>query len=295
MNVAFAVLSNGQSSSGLELLTVEDQHKQASKQLIMIAAGQVLGSRVSILGAGRCEEIPLADLVERFPSIVLHDLTQSVLETGVERACITAHQAERISFLLGELNGFEDAEVEQVLAGIDDAPSLQHAMQLISYNLNKVTPTAFVLPQQADLLIASCVLSQLHIPFLSQVVAEFEQRFPEKTSALLADESWTRASLALAGRLEQAFIEMLRRSVAKDGRVYLSATTHLIQYHVADDGRFLSPGMLRATRQPTLADYVDGAFRIERQEEWWWDANPTRLQDYAGHGFRVEGAILSPL
>lgn len=271
-----------------------DSHNETSKRLILSAANRTAKGRVVVFGAGECREIPLRALADRFESVTLHDLDFSRLQIGMNKPDLTQDHRDRIRLVTYELNGLLDRHVPDIEAELDSLSSVDDAINVVSKRVGSVTISPLDLLDKADLVIASCVLSQLHIPFLERVSDAFKQRFPQGANLLHSSDVWKRAAFALSEKLELGFIKMLRRNVTDSGRVYLSATIHLLKYRITSEGLWATPGMLRACRLPRLEDYVRNEFRIEQQEEWWWHALPTHEPGTAGHALRVEGAILAP-
>lgn len=271
-----------------------DTHVATSRRLILSAAQRVGRGEALVLGAGECQEIPLAELVERFDTVTLVDVDEQALSRALDLHRLTPSQRQRVRTTVAELNGFGPDHLAAVLTATERCTEAEQAVTAAAAALNRLMPAPFVANAKANLVVASCVLSQLHLPLLCAISQGLEGRFEGLRATFPENESWSRAAMAFSERLEKNFIETLRHNVASGGRVYLAATIHRMEYRVTEDGQWQSPGLFRVCRRAGLRDYVDEAFQTEYQEQWWWDISQVRQPLQKGHGYQVQGAILRP-
>ena len=271
-----------------------DTHLDSSRRLILAAADHVEPCEALAIGAGACCEIPVRDLADRFQSVTLHDMNEESLRRAIKNLELPPHLQDRVSTLIAELNGFDGEHLHTIVEGLEHFTEVNEAAAIVAGRLSQFVPRLLIVSRKQQLVVASCVLSQLHIPILRAILAEFQKFFPQGEEVLTSSPDWNRATFALSEQIERAFLEMLRANVTDAGRVYLSATIHLLNYRVTESGDWQSPGMMRACRFASLEEYTDGLFEIEQKEQWWWEGSTPCLSDQTGHGFRVEGAVLIP-
>lgn len=264
------------------------QHVKLSHELIVSAMFDVRPGRALILGAGACREIPLATLARRFETIVLQDenaadlaLAMAQLETGT-RAAVTTE--------LRDLTGIADALIagaEQRLAG---AGSPDRAVELL---IEMVDASAFTLdpPEPVwDLVIASCVGTQLHIRALAEITRRFEQRFAGASLATYA--AWTDAMMRLAWRLQDAFLEYVLALVERDGRIYLSDTVQVGVLYQRLAGGWRTPGWYRMTRERFLAEMLPPSARALHGGQWPYVVAAPSLEA-AGLVYNVHAVVMT--
>ena len=108
-----------------------------------------------------------------------------------------------------------------------------------------------------DLVVASCLLSQLHAPAAMAAERLFAERFAAEVPILRTNTHWLAALQRLARRIEAQFIERLPALVAPGGRIFLSETVQTCLTELAADGAWTSAGTYRMTATLDLADYLD--------------------------------------
>jgi hypothetical protein len=268
---------------------VADTHITTSRRLIAQAAEQTAANgQTVVIGAGACREIPLVDLAERFGDVVLNDVDAAALDSALESASLSTAQQSRVRRWTADVTGVS-AKLQADLphAAPPDAgdPALTLAPWLTTWQ-----PPPIALPS-ADLVVASCVLGQLHIPMFAVLETWFAQRFPQ-AGAILTHPPLRAACFALRQRMEEDFVAALARAVRAGGRVFLSETTHFYPVRRAADGGWLSPGCFRMMVHPHLENYLDPAWRIEAAESWFWLTAPPTPETIT-RCYTVRGLILS--
>src|ERR1700722_16896852 len=84
---------------------VVDKHVAASKRMILAAAARTAGRRAIVLGPGRCQEIPLAELAAQFEYVLLVDLDREAVEQGLAAADLPPEARAKIEIKIADLIG----------------------------------------------------------------------------------------------------------------------------------------------------------------------------------------------
>ena len=61
--------------------------------MILRASEPLAGGQAIVLGAGRCQEIPLSVLAERFPDLTLNDHDASLLDDAIRASGLSEERA----------------------------------------------------------------------------------------------------------------------------------------------------------------------------------------------------------
>ena len=125
----------------------------------------------------------LCELTRQFEAVTLQDINPDAPQTATDKFDLSASQKSRIHTAIAELNGFEASHVDEVMPGLDQEADAGSAAMMVTDRLLHLAPRPFVAAAKADLVVASCVLSQLHIPILRAIVDGFEQPFPDDADA----------------------------------------------------------------------------------------------------------------
>jgi len=166
-----------------------------------------------------------------------------------------------------DLTGVTEAVVADAAHRLARASSPAHATELL---IELVEATALRVAPPApvwDLVVASCVGTQLHIRALDQITRRYAERFPHEP-ALAQSAGWTDAMMQLTWRLQDAFIAHLVGLVAPGGRIYLSDTVQVGLLYLRLDGGWRTPGWYRMTRERFLADLVPPSAHLLHGGQW---------------------------
>jgi hypothetical protein len=263
--------------------------------MILDAAGDVEPGRAIILGAGRSEEIPLAELVSRFDRVILNDRDGSLLEAGIARSGLDRDQAATVERRVADLTGVSDQFLHDLDRGLRSFPddSAEAAIDWLAHQAEAVRPETFATGETYDLVIASCVLCQLHLPACNGAIALFGARFPGQVEPLRQSPRWFQAIYGLARRMEAGFLESLHGLVAKKGRIYLSDTVQGAFLHPVPGGGWMTDGLYRMTRTTQLSDDLDPRFRVENQGRWHWIVEAPDPSGAIGRLYNVQALVLS--
>lgn len=268
---------------------VVDGHLAASQGMILYASQMVAPTDAIILGAGSCQEIPLLALTDRFASVTLNDWKESLLE----KVSISPERTSNVHRLVADLTGVTVPFLERVAESLGAADDPEQAIERIAELADAVIPQVFSTGRSYDLVVASCVLCQLHLEACNQTLSLFGSKFPEHLQRFRASTRWVQAMYDLARRMERAFVETLHGLVAPNGRIYLSETIQGCFVHPDPEGHWMTDGMYRMTHTLELADYLDARFHIEEFGKWVWVMPPSQEQGPVGRIYKVQGLILS--
>jgi hypothetical protein len=136
------------------ILQTYGQHRQKTMELISMAAGEFRGiaeRTISILGAGNCMDLDLRTLMTFFPGVNLLDLDLKAVESGVSA-----------------VEGLSSSQLK-IVAPIDlasplattTASTLSDAAAITQFCQELATPLAVMPVEAADVVVSTCVLSQI--------------------------------------------------------------------------------------------------------------------------------------
>ena len=265
-----------------------------SQSMIQLAARGLGPGRVSVMGASSCFEIPLRHLVDQFEHVGLHDLDRESLEVALRS--VSPAQGRKVTARVADVTGFAEPYLEQIDACLARAETPASAIADLTALTRggSVDVTAAALPA-SDLVVCSCVLSQLHIAAQDKVQARFAARFPEVGAAPLREsQAWVEATLALVHDLQRAFLRDLRRMVAPSGRLYLSASVQVGQVWESRDGAWATPGWYRLISEPRLSDCLEPGWDVLLEARWPWVVTPPEPGGAPGLVNHVNALILAP-
>lgn len=253
---------------------VADQQVAKSREMIVLAAGRVAPGRAAVLGAGRCSEIPLAELVRRFERVVVNDREPLARGEILQAAGIAAREAGNIDWQVGDLTGLvaplTTAWSQALAAAADVAAGAEAVYQALKITEPQPMPRELAALAPFDLVVASCMLSQLHNAALATAVRLFDERFPGQAEQFRTSQATAAAFFELARQVEARFIDQLAGLVTPQGRIYLSETVQVCFIEPAGPAHWSTEGTLRMLRTINLADYLDQRFTVERSDRWPW-------------------------
>ncbi len=279
---------------GYLLAPIACRHRERSRGMILRAAAAAAPGRVAVLGAGACEEIPVAELVERFADMTLNDVEEQPLREAVDALDLAPKIREKLRIEVADLSGLTKpalARIENVIATAADPSEAIGAMASV---LDAVEAEAFPIAGRFDLIVASCVLSQLHFGLTHRAAASFETRFPGDVDRLRQSEVWKTALYKTARRMEERFIAEVAMLVVDGGLVYLSESTQMCYVQLAPHGQWQTEGTYRMLRTKDLADYVRQRFTVSQRERWEWIVSPPANAGETGRMYDVQALVLRP-
>ena len=268
-----------------------DFHTYESKRIIIEACQNSHDEAAVILGCGRCGEIPLRELANRFQKIDLLDINGKALQF-VEQETITWNSKNKLKFYHDDLTG--------VMANVQS-----EAQQIVSENANpmiclrqlgdllKTTKYNFwTSPEKKkyDLVICSMVLTQLQAVVRESIEKIYLQRFPNCLDALTSDVVWCKALWSFARDIEEEFISHLKKLTRPNGIIYLSATVNVSWMVQTDEESVIAEGHWIATKSSQLLDYLGNDSEVVKFKKWNW-LRQEEEGEYWGRLYGVQALI----
>jgi len=271
----------------------ENRHEIDSRRLILQAAETVKPGRVVVLGAGKCDEIPLKELVARFERVVLIDLEVNLIESAVAACEFSPEDRANIEIIEGDVTGLTNQVVASVSDAIASSTGAQEALLAMSEAIGLAETASLPIVGKFDLVVASCVLCQLHLAAMHRSQSVFTERFPDQEALLKSTPAWTAALEGMARRMEAEFIDHLIDWTEPQGQIFLSETVSVAFVELLADGGWSSAGNWRLLKSQKLTDYFDARFRVETRARWPWVVRPPQKPGDQGRLFEVHAAVLS--
>ena len=168
------------------LKPITSRHQQESRRLIARAAEAVAPGRAIVLGAGACEEIPLAQLVARFGQVTLNDVEPGPLQRAVTAANLAPPDREKIEMHVADLTGTTGPLLEKIASALETSADVGSAIDRMAEMVAGQEVGGLLLAGKYDLVVASCVLSQLHFGLTHRAGDLLANRFPGAIEQLRA-------------------------------------------------------------------------------------------------------------
>lgn len=274
------------------LTPVPSQHVEESRRLIESAGETVEPRRAVVLGAGNCAEIPLAHLAARFDEIVVNDMDEKLLEQGLAAAELDTASREKIRLHVADLTGVTETLLAKIASSLEHAETPEAAIDEIARLVDEEPVPGAQIEGKYELVVASCVLSQLHFALLHGAGNLFESRFPEHLETLRSSVRWTGALYQMARRMEARLIDDLAQLLAEGGLIYLSESAQMCYIKLAADGMWETEGTYRMLRTQDITDYLDRRFATIAQGRWHWVVSPPEKPEDVGRLFDVQAVVL---
>jgi len=285
---------DGNSPPRLYRLTpIADKHREESCRMILSAAAEVPNGRAIVLGAGKCAEIPLIELALRFKTLMLNDIRPDLVRQAIDCCVLSPELRERIEIDDEDLTGLTEPVAAELARELALPTSPENAIGRMAQVLSRTPSNKSLEVVSYDLVVASCLLTQLHTAAAGHGQRLFAGRFPDQEKELTESDVWKDAVYALARRMEADFMDRLTRLVAPGGRIFLSETVQVCFVQGTEQGDWSTAGTFRMTRTRDLADYLDARFRIEARGGWTWVISPPTKPGETGRAFDVQGLVLS--
>jgi hypothetical protein len=266
-------------------------HTRRNRAFVLAAARSCSrrGSAL-LLGAGHAFDLPLRELLETFQRVRIVDIDGEALEATM-RTIPSADLRRRIQPEVADLTGVNRrlvAGIQEIVSGAADATAARtHIAALCrSYSLD-AGPRLLADDERADLVVSSCLLSQLAWPQARWARALYERRFGPLAAADMA--AWQLPWREFEARVQQDHINAL----PSFGEVAVLTSDTAFRPVVIDGaGREHAAGepiFLLSAR--TLRDRVPCFITTTTQATWNWNLlRPTRHQP--GRRYAVEALVL---
>ena len=247
---------------------------------------------VVVLGCGRCAEIPIRVLNEKFDRVDLIDIDGVALdfvraqyEQWNDKKNVFEFQCTDLTGMISTVEGRAGELVANAVAPLE-------CLEQLGVLLESTAPE-FWTPsesQRYDLVICSTVLTQLQALVRESVEKIYLGRFSECAPALLTHKPWRESVWNLARNLEDGFIEHLRTLVNPRGIIYLSETVHVSWLTQLDEHSVSTPGRWITLRTSRLADYLRPSDTILAEKRWDW-LREEREGSFWGRLYGVQAVI----
>jgi hypothetical protein len=295
---AFARLEFSEASAGIARTQRDNRegwwaHAQKNRAFIEAAARQTTGKQLAVvIGAGHAFDLPLVELARTFERLVLIDIDAAALAATVSGVFKDAALRARVEQRVIDLTGINAAYVRRLEALAGTAPSAadaHDAVERLCQGYRLATPPR-LLPgdERADLVVSSCVLTQVAWPHRHFAERLFAQRFGPVRGA--AEPRWAKAFSELELRIQQDHLTALA-GVAE----VVAFTSDVVSRVTALD----AGGTERPTGQtilalgvPSLLERLPKLFQVDGHQTWEWGRYKATRQ---GKGSRmdVEGVVLT--
>ncbi len=297
---AFAKFEFRETSLGIEKAQREHRegwwaHAQKSRAFIMDTVATLPRRRLAVvLGAGSPFDLPLADLARSFERVRLVDIDEAALlatSRGIWKSDAERANVELATVDLTGVNGVLLQRVEAVLAGPASTPDeMEAAVSALVRSYRLPAPPRWAPDDDdADLIVSSCVVSQLAWPWRTYAEGLFERRFGKMTPAL--EQRWSTAWTELGLRVQQDHINALA-----DAAPLAVLTSDVISHRTALDrsGTERDTGRRVLTMgTESLLERIPSFYRQQRHARWAWSRYRASKRGTEGSRMDVEALVLS--
>ena len=269
-----------------------DTHNLSSVAMIAEALTLADSGNAAVLGCGRCTEIPIRLLNEKFDRVDLIDLDGDALSVVNEQCRQWNDEKNVYQFHCADLTGLIETVKRRAGKLVADAIDPVECLEQLGELLESTVPEFWVPPhkQRYDLLICATVLTQLQALVRESVEKVYFERYSEHAPALLKHRPWCESVWRFARNLEESFFEHLGALVKPQGIVYLSATVHVSWLTQRDQRSVSAEGRWIATRTSRLADYLRPNNSIIEERHWNW-LREGREGDFWGRLYGIQAII----
>lgn len=271
---------------------VADRHVEESRKLILAAAEEAEPNRAAVLGAGHCAEIPLAELTARFKHVTVNDVDAAELAKGLAAAHLDEAARAKLDVQIADLTSITEPLLEKIEATLVAADEPDVAIEEMARLVDEQPLGSMPLEGKYELIVASCVLSQLHFGLLHRAADAFEQKFPGEIERLRQSVQWSAVLYEMARRMEKQFINDLAAHLAPGGLIYLSDSAQTCYVKLTPDGMWETEGTFRMLRSQYITDYLDRRFVVKASGRWHWLVSPPQAPGDVGRLFDVQAMVL---
>jgi len=295
---AFAKLQFRDTSTGIGKTQRENRegwwsHAQKNRAFIEEAARQTPGRGLAVvLGAGHAFDLPLLELAKAFERLVLVDIDADALDATVTGALkdpgLRARTELRLLDLTG-VNGQLVSRIDEAVASAADAAEARDRLEALCWTYRLASPRLLPPEERADLLVSSCVLSQVSWPQRVYARRVYERRFSALPGPL--ERPWARHFTYLELRLQQDHLTSLA-GVAEQVALTSDVVSHPTALDAAGTERKSGKPIL-ALGVPSLLERVPKLFALQGHASWEWGfSKAARTRN--GSCKDVEGVRLTP-
>ena len=295
---AFAKLQFSETSVGIRKIQRENRegwwsHAQKNRAFIEDVVRQTQGRRLAvILGAGQAFDLPLVELAKSFEKLVLVDIDAEALKATVAGALkdpgLRARTELRFLDLTG-VNGQLVQRIDEAVATAANAAEARDRLEALCWTYRLAAPPLLLAPEQrADLLVSSCVLSQVAWPQRVYARRVYERRFSSVPGPL--ELRWARHFTYLELRLQQDHLTSLA-GAADQVALTCDVVSNVTVLDAAGTER-ASGQIIPTLGVPSLLERIPKLFEVRGHARWEWRRyNATRTA--RGSRMDVDGARLT--
>jgi hypothetical protein len=295
---AFAKLQFRETSVGIGKTQRENRevwrsHAQKNRAFIESVVQKTQGRGLAvILGAGHAFDLPLVELAKSFEKLVLVDIDAEALNATVAGVLKDPGLRARTELRLLDLTGINGQFVQRVDEAVASAANAVEALErlealCLTYRL-EAPPRLLPPGERADLLVSSCVLSQVAWPQRVYARRIYERRFSAVPSPL--ELRWARQFTDLELRLQQDHLTSLA-GVAEQVALTCDVVSNVTVLDNAGTEQKSGRPIL-TLGVPSLLERVPKLFQIDGHASWEWGRyKATRTRK--GSRMDVEGARLT--
>jgi hypothetical protein len=295
---ALAKLQFRETSVGIGKIQRENRegwrsHTQKNRVFIESVVRQTQGRGLAvILGAGHAFDLPLVELAKSFEKVVLVDIDAEALNATVAGVLkdpgLRARTELRLLDLTG-VNGQFVQRVDEAVASAANAAEAHDRLEALCLTYRLAAPPRLLPPgERADLLVSSCVLSQVSWPQRVYARRVYERRFSLVPSP--HELRWARQFTDLELRLQQDHLTSLA-GVAEQVALTCDVVSHVTVLDHAGTERESGKTIL-TLGVPSLLERVPKLFQIEGHASWEWGRYKA-TRTHKGSRMDVEGARLT--
>ena len=269
-----------------------ETHLLSSVCMINEAATLAGSGSVAVLGCGRCTEVPIRALNEKFDRVDLIDIDSDALDFVKAQYAEWNDEKKSFQFHCADLTGMMARIQHRADELVANTVVPLECLEQLGLLLESTAPEFWSPPesQRYDLVICSTVLTQLQALVRESVEKIYLRRFPEYESGFSTHKPWCQSVWNFARNLEDRFIEHLRTLITPQGIIYLSETVHVSWLTQLDEQSVSTPGRWITLRTSRLADYLRPSDTIVAEKHWDW-LREEREGNFWGRLYGVQAVI----
>lgn len=283
---------NGEATKASSIEIAAETHLISSVCMINEAVTLADPGSVVVLGCGRCSEIPIRVLNEKFNKVDLVDVDRAALDFVRAQYEQWNDKKDSFQFHCADLTGMISRVEPRAAELVANAVAPLECLEQLGVLLESTAPEfwAPLNSRRYDLVICSMVLTQLQALVRESVEKIYHGRFPEYEPAVLTHKPWRESLWNFARNLEDGFIEHLRTLINPQGVIYLSETVHVSWLTQLDEHSVSTPGRWITLRTSRLADYLRPSDTILAEKRWDW-LREEREGNFWGRLYGVQAVI----
>ena len=295
---AFAKLGFRETSVGISGAQRENRegwwaHGQKNRAFIEQTATACSGRKLAVaLGAGRAFDLPLAELARSFDKLVLVDIDGAALDETVAAVFKDAGLRARVETRVMDLTGINSTLVrrlDEILTGPGSAGEVEERVEALVRSYRLASPPRVLPPgERADLLVGSCLLTQLAWPQRTYAERLFDKRFGAMSET--TEARWSTAWAELGLRIQQDHINGLSGTAER-----IALTSDVVSHPTALDAggsERLTGRKILPLGVQTLVERIPKTFRSGRQVSWKWNRYKPLRRGHEGAQMDVDGVEL---